>query len=423
MRRLVAIVMLGCGGGNPPPQELHPTLEAAPPDARHNDASDDVNAVAKQLGPLSAKRPKPNIPPELRNVPLYVRDVEGLLLFEDEQQTAATALATWARGTNLAVEEPSRTRELVNRAKRGEHAVTGAACGASLSQDRAALRWKKELTARGRIEARVQCTPECSLIVTVAQGVDSAAPGPAAFFTAPYDVTRPWRSELVHALSQLVDALDAKRSAAGATEPGSPADIAADAPPAAPLFGIELRDRVAHCIPAGDSVDVLVDLDPAGKVTRCEGDDHHASGNFALAACACSDLANQTFSDAKGRRRGVASFTSKQGPVTTKRGARVHATLVATETPSLVAGWIPHDGRSVPVELCFATEGDPPPFEANVALDFDATGTATKATLIGAKLARPLESCIVSALKTIRAPCPDGAMTAQGRLAIAFDKP
>jgi hypothetical protein len=422
MRRLVAIAMLGCGGGNPPPQELHPTLEAAPPDARHNDASDDVNAVAKQLAPLSARRPTPNIPPELHGVPFYVRDVEGLMLFEDEQATAAAAIAAWARGTNLTVEEPSRTRELIDRAKLGEHAVTGAACGAPLSQDRAAVRWNKELKARGRIQARIQCTPECSLIVTVAQGVESAAPGPAAFFAAPYDVTRPWRSELVHALAQLVDALDAKRSAAGATEPGSPADLAADAPPAPPLFGIELRDRVAHCIPAGDSVDVLVDLDPAGKVTRCEGDAYR--GDRALASCACSDLANQTFSDAKGRRRGVASFTGKQGPVTTKRGARVHATLVATgDADPLITGWAPHDGRSVPVEQCFATESDPLPFEASVAFDFDATGTATKVTLAGAKPLRPLESCIVTALKTIHAPCPEGATTAQGRLAITFDKP
>lgn len=416
---LVAIAGLRCGGGKAPAPESHPTLEVAPIDARHDDASDDVTAVARQLAPLTAPAQKPTIPAELRNVALYVRDLDGLLLFDDEQAVATAELAAWGQAAGLKVEEPSRTRDLIGHAKRGEHAVTGKACGAALEPTLAVTRWRTELRARGRLDARIRCAPECSLFITAAIGLDPSESGAAAFFVAPYDVTRPWRSELPHAFTQLVDARDAQTPARGSTDPGSPADPASDAPLATPLFGIELRDRVQHCLRAGARVGVIVDLDPKGKVTRCEGEDHHTIGDLSAAPCVCQDLAGQTFSDAKGRRRGAATFSGRPGTTTTKRGGRVHATLVATgSTDPAIAGWAP--GTIIPVEQCFATESDPKPVETDVTIDFDANGAATKAAL---STSHPLQKCIEAALATVRAPCPLAPTAAHGRLTISFDKP
>jgi len=415
---LVAIVWLGCGGGRAPAPESHPTLEVAPPDARHDDASDDVTAVARQLAPLTATVQKPTIPAELRDVHLYVRDLEGLLLFDDEQAIATAELAAWAQAAGFKVEEPSRTRELIGHATRGEHAVTGEACGAPLTPNLAVTRWRKELRARGRLDAKVRCVPECSLFITAAVGLDPSESGVAAFFVAPYDVTRPWRSELPHAFTQLVDARDAQTPARGSTEPGSPADPAADAPPATPLFGIELRDRVQHCVPVGALTGVIVELDKGGKVTRCEGEGH-TLGDLAGAPCVCHDLVSQTFGDAKGRQRGAATFAGKPGNTTTKRGARVHAQLASTGTtdPS-ITGWAP--ATVIPVEQCFATESEPKPFETDVTIDFDAAGIATRAQLA---TSLPLDKCIAAALKTLRAPCPAAATSAHGHLVVTVDKP
>jgi hypothetical protein len=420
MRRvgLVVIVWFGCGGGKPPATEAHPTLEVAPLDAPHDDASDEVTAVARQLAPLTASAQKPTIPAELRNVHLYVRDLEGLLLFDDEQAVATAELAAWGQAAGLNVEEPSRTRELIGHAKRGENAVTGKACGAALAPALAVTRWRTELRARGRLEARIRCAPECSLFITAAIGLDPSESGASAFFVAPYDVTRPWRSELPRAFTQLADAHDAQTPARGSTEPGSPADPASDAPFAPALVGSELRDRVRHCLGAGASVGVIVELDRDGKVTRCEGEDHHTIGDLPAAPCVCQDLAGQTFSDAKGRRRGTATFAGGPGTTTTKRGVRVHASLVATgATEPAIAGWAP--ATLIPVEQCFATESDPKPVETDVTIDFDANGAATKAAL---STAHPLQKCIVAALSTLRAPCPLAPTAAHGRLYISFEK-
>jgi hypothetical protein len=137
----------------------------------------------------------------------------------------------------------------------------------------------------------------------------------------------------------------------------------------------------------------------------------------------CKELAGQVFSDAKGRRRGVAVFTGKHVETTTRRGLRVTAKLHddSVSDPS-IADWAPD--RVIAVERCFATETDPKPIDAAVTLDFDQTGTATKVTVTGAKLAAPVQKCVETALATIHAPCPAVAQSsAQGHLAVTFDKP
>jgi len=425
MRFALPFVMIAaCGGPKPaPPGELHPTLEASPIDAPHRDASDDVNAVARQLGVIAAPPAKPTIPRTL-HVPLYVRDLDGLILLDDEHTAAAEMVATWARNEGLSVEDPARTRALIDHAKRGEHAVTGKPCGAPLWAPTAVARWHAELAAKGRIEARVQCSPACWLGVTLAPGIDAASPdaGPGVVFAAPYDVTKPWRTELPHALAQLVDADGPKPVVANATEPSGVPDSSFDAHDH-PLVGLELRDRVEHCVPAGQSAGVVVELDARGAVGHCNGDDHHVAGDLAATPCVCKELAGQVFSDAKGRRRGIAVFAGKRVTTTTRRGLRVAAKLRESEMsdPS-IADWAPE--TLIPVERCFAAESDPQPVEADVTLEFDQDGAATKVTVTGAKLAAPVQKCVETALATIRAPCPAVAKSsAQGHLAVTFDKP
>ena len=89
MRFALSLVMIAaCGGPKPaPPGELHPTLARDPIDAPHRDASEEVNAVARELGSMAAPARKPTVPPQL-HVPLYVRDIDGLVLLDDEQTAA-----------------------------------------------------------------------------------------------------------------------------------------------------------------------------------------------------------------------------------------------------------------------------------------------------------------------------------------------
>lgn len=428
-RWLVAVAVAACGSSTPPPPELRPTLEAAPADAAHRDASDDVNAIASAAGSLAPRPRKATIPPQLRGLPLYVRDVDGLMLFDDEQAAAADQIATWARAAGLSVEDPVRTRLLLTRAKRGEQATTGKACGAPMWIGDAAARWRTELAAKGRIEARVQCSPGCSLNVTVSQGLDISLPdaGASAFYAAPFDVTRPWRTELPHALAQLVDleATSKQPVVPGAIEPGGPADVAFDARGVVPLLGLELRDRVEHCVPLGESVGLLLELDDRGAVQHCEGEDHHTVGNLAAAPCACKELTGQVFSDAKGRRRGTTAFYGKRITTTTKRGLHVTAKLRATDVISdpSIADWAPETSFGyIPIEQCFATESDAEPIETDVTLEFDALGIATKATVVAP--IGSVKKCIETALKTVRAPCPAVAKTtATGHLSITFARP
>jgi len=426
MRFALSLVMIAaCGGPKPtPPGELHPTLERDPIDAPHRDASDEVNAVARELGSMAAPARKPTVPPQL-HVPLYVRDLDGLVLLDDEQTAAAQMVATWARNLGLAVEDPARTRELLGRAQRGENAVTGKACGAPLDHAAAVTRWRSELAAKGRIEARVQCTPACWLGVTIALGADPALAdaGPPVLYAAPYDVTKPWRAELPRALSRLADAEGPTPVVAGATEPLGTPDASFDVR-ARPLLGTELRDRVEHCIPAGQSAGVVVELDARGAVARCNGEGHHVAGDLGATPCVCKELAGQVFGDAQGRRRGIAVFAAKRSTTTTtKRGLRVTAKLHDDEVsdPS-IAGWAPDELPAA--EHCFAGEVDPHPVDATIALEFAQDGTATKAAVTGAKLRASVQKCIEAALATLRAPCPGvEKATAKGHLAVTFDPP
>jgi len=415
------VLIAACGGPKPvPPGELHPTLERDPIDAAHRDASDDVNAVARELGTLATPQAKPTIPHQL-HVPLYVRDIDGLVLLDDEQTAATQMVATWAGNVGFTVEDPVRTRALLGHAMRGENAVTGKACGAPLDHATAVTRWRSELAAKGRIEARVQCTPTCWLGVTVALGTDPALAdaGPPVLYAAPYDVTKPWKAELPRALSRLADAEGPTPNVANATEPLGAPDSSFDQRDR-PLLGIELRERVAHCIPPGQSAGVVVEVDAQGAVTRCNGDDHHVAGDLGATPCVCKELVGQTISDAKGRRRGVAVFASPR--VVTARGsthvtAKLHDDQVSD--PS-IADWAPENLPAV--ERCFASS-EVRSYDGTVAFAFDQDGATTQTRIVsGGKLAASETKCIEAALATIRAPCPAVAKsTAQGHLTITVD--
>jgi hypothetical protein len=286
----------------------------------------------------------------------------------------------------------------------------------------AVTRWRRELAAKGRIEARVRCTPTCWLGVTLALGADPtlADAGPPVLYAAPYDVTKPWRAELPRALSRLADADGPTPVVPNATEPLGAPDSSFDQRDD-PLLGLDLRDRVEHCIPAGQSAGVVVELDANGAVTRCTGDTHHVAGDLGPTACVCKDLAGQVFRDAAGRRRGIAVFAKPATPPN-RASLRVIATLHDDQVsdPS-IAGWAPDAMPAV--ERCFAGT-DPRPQDATVAIEFDQEGTATKVTMTGAKLAAPVQKCVETALATIKAPCPAVAQSsAQGHLAVTFDKP
>jgi len=182
--------------------------------------------------------------------------------------------------------------------------------------------------------------------------------------------------------------------------PGSPADPAADAPPATPCSGFELRDRVQHCVPVGALTGVIVELDKGARLRA-------AKARATRSAISRGTVRLPTTLSARRsamRRAGSAApdFAGKRATRQPKRGARVHAQLASNRNDRSVDHWLgPGDGDSV--EQCFATESEPKAVRDRRTIDFDAAGIATRAQLA---TSLPLDKCIAAALKTLRAPCP-----------------
>ncbi len=269
------------------------------------------------------------VPEPLLRISLMIRDVEGLYLFDDEQLEAANIVAAWAKTTNLAVEDPVRTREIMRRAANGQDARTQKACGGPLWTLAALERWRDELVAEGRIEASVACLPQCVLMVKVSEGLDAAArdAGRTAMWMAAFDPSKPWREELARRLKELSPQPllpDAPAKAAGAQPRPAQVDPAF-ASVDEELLPAVIATRAQACLGDVGAIGLLLETDASGRATRCEGYAHRIVANGPVASCACKAIGDAAIGG--GARRLATTVTLPPGAsvVRTKAGKLLDA--------------------------------------------------------------------------------------------------
>lgn len=426
MRRwCVLLALVGCGSKAPPPPASFPSLDQP---AAQQFAEPDEQAMAGNAL---------MIPQPLLGVPVVVRDVEGLHLFADEQLDAKKLITTWARGAGLSVEDPERTTLIFERAALGQHAVTGQACGAGLWQTPAAERWRAELKGRARIHAGVACRDRCWLWLEISEGLDpgSADAGRSAAYAAPYDVSKPWRTELAVRLLQLAYRRDAEAPFEGGILKSATVDPSfapdEDAPPLPPA----LERTTRACLGTSGAVGVLVESDAAGVVARCESDESTIIANRKVVPCVCDALAGQAVG-APGARTGLV-IADEEKAVTTKRGHAVRVVARAAReqnpttkqyepivtTPS-IAEWEPP--REWVLAPCFASATGATPIEARVDIEGDATGAVGSVHLssVTGTLTTAMQTCVKQAFSAIKVPCPDApTWRATAELGVEFAQP
>ncbi|MFN0252058.1 MAG: hypothetical protein ACKV2T_34600 [Kofleriaceae bacterium] len=271
------------------------------------------------------------VPEPLVQLSLVVRDVQGLYLFEDEQLEAAQIIATWAKTTNLTLEPPARTREILLRAANGLDANTGKACGGPLWSLAALERWREEIHAGGRLEVQVACLPECALLVTASEGTDVAArdAGRTALWTAPFDPSQPWRTELATRLAELVPQ-EIAPDAIAKTPGAKPRPAQVDA-----VFARADEDTLPWAIAAkahaclGDigAIGLVLETDATGAVARCENYAQRIVANGPVAACACKALGNAAIGGGARRLVTTIALPAASATVATRGGKEVDARL------------------------------------------------------------------------------------------------
>jgi len=365
------------------------------------------------------------VPQPLVGLPLHVAD-STLLLFADEQLEASTVIANALRAAGLTVEDPTRTREIFDRAARGLNAVTGQACGAELDRTSAAMRWRGELGTKGRIETAVYCEDSCWIEVNIAEGIDPVLPprGRTAFYAAPYNIGQPWRTELPKRLGELVAFRSLRdygpaRLVPGAVRPARKPDLAfADT-----NFSIDVPAALApatkQCIGTSGAVGLLVETDASDRVTRCEPYARAFDDNRGVVPCVCSALAGRSLGGTGPRRapiftRGVDFKVKTTAGLVLNVGAiweqvRDEASglfSVKVSHPSIANWSLP---SFIVLEACFTSmpEGA---FAANVEVGFDQAGKATGVKLVamtGSMAMTPgIESCVRDAFMSSLGSCP-----------------
>jgi hypothetical protein len=386
---------------------------------------------------------KLDLPQQLVGSPLFVSDVDGLLLFEDEQLEAANLIAAWAKGQGLIVENPVRTRQIFARAARGQHADTGQACGAPLWRTLAISRWRAQMNSKGRIEVGVYCTPTCWLDLRLSLGLDVGLDdGPTAFYAAPYDPSQPWRTELAKRLGEVI----------AWQAPGEPNEPIAGVPGAKPMPAVTDaafdRDHDAQatstvppafmpaakqCIGTTAAAGFIVETNASGVVEHCEPYDRRIIANVPAADCICKGITG-TMIGGGARRASLAAFGDEVN-VVTKAGLRVAVSDESDRAQNPMTGlydpiasdpsvseWEPP--KEWVLAPCFETATDA--IEAHVQVEFRRDGSVSSVKLDrkAGTITPAMESCVRAAFLAVRAPCPDvDKATADATLQVELRKP
>lgn len=411
-RRAALLVMLAAACGPKVPTTMEPEVDPPGPVAHAS----------------TIETPEPIV-----QISLIVRDVAGLYLFEDEQLEAATIIATWAKTTNLTLEPPARTREIMRRAANGQDASSGKACGSPLWSLPALERWREDIAADGRLEVLVACLPNCVLAVTASEGLDAAArdAGRTALWTAPFDPAQPWRTELARRLAEVRTAQigpDVGVATPGAAPRPAVTDPAFAAVDEEPLPDV-LATRARACLGDVGAIGLVLETDARGQIARCENWAGRIVANGPVAACACTALGAASLGGGARRLATTVTLPESATTVMTKAGKVVVAHLepalkrdagsgaiLPIVTDRSVREWEPPAPWSL--ARCFVDLAPAAGVEARVMIVVDgATGAVSVGDLqVSAGSLTPAQStCLGEVIsRATRIPCP-----APGRHAIS----
>ena len=376
--------------------------------------------------------------------PYRVDPVVGLGLFSEERVAAMKLIAAWAAARQIPVVPIDQSEAELERASRGLDVHTGAVCGRPLSNYDALVRWEPGPV----LTATVTCNTDggCTLALEGRAALDLEAEtqplGLASFDrrqppltaleaalahtrTAPPPEVDEGGCGLVGGLaSQRVTARprDSLRSSARSPTFGSEDGIDADA-----LIAIAphvITDAVIACLASRPhELELLVEVDAAGKVKRCEATD---LADRAYAGCVCP-LVQTADARATAKLRGArwtlslerlpADVLTPDGKsvVTASWNTYLDAYKNAEGEPRFrplvddasLAPWEPVHEREVAACLGPTFKGDASA-SSTWQVWFDAQGKATRAEVKKQQPALTPEArgCVEKLLLQVVAPCP-----------------
>lgn len=389
----------------------------------------------------SAAPVPPAAPAPSKEMGLEIEAVSGLGLFADERVKSRALIAEKVGGAGvLPLEVTDRAWAL---AAEGKNPLTGASCGRPLARYQARRRWGTELGISGLVTSHVWCRADagCELRVTRrALGEDDA--NDRASWHAPVSSSGAPLDALAAALPTL-EPWQANQGGGGLGllgSAGGPKPVQTEDLLVLRVWPADGRDRtrppegqqgfpsltvgqVQTCL-SGDNTGVtaLVELSPAGALTRCEGD---PSEEPAAAACICGQLQRSAPAAwLSGRRWTVTASVDRRDQLTSdgrlvlssswmtylKRtsapGEKFPRFEPKVEHPSIEA-WSPGPLRLV--TGCFASAfPEPGRLSTRWAVWFDGEGRPTKTLEQKGypPLAKDVADCVARALRTSQAPCP-----------------
>lgn len=377
-------------------------------------------------------------PPELE-----VQAVDGLGLFEEEQEQSRELVAKALRARGLLVADPGAVERAWATAAEGKNPLTGLECGRPLSEWEARKRWGATLGLLASIDGNAWCEDDggCSLSLNARPIGDGGVAG----FPLEAPLQRgPALRALEASLGQLAAPKPEEGGAGGLGLLGGlgggavqredllhqrawwedwryPMREHADAP-----FPALTVAQVDACLgPGKDRVSLRLEVDAKGELVRCEASERL---DRPTASCACGLLKPVGKAPwLSGARWGVELTISRADQLSADQQLVVSAYpntyLVkrqepgeehphfseAVEDPSL-EGWSP--GTSTELRKCFAGAFTKPGrLSSRWAVWFDGRGHATQAIEQKAWPWLPKEAgaCVMKVLRTATAPCPSRA--------------
>lgn len=397
------------------------------------------------LGAAAGCTTAPPRPPPGPPAPRYdVEPVSGLGFFRDERQRSEALLgeALRAHGVEPAPRDVAASAWAL--ARDGRSPLTGQDCGRPLLRYEARTRWAKVLGLAGSASGNVWCGDDGGCELSVYGGpVDGE--GERLRLTAPFPRDGDALTALPGALARLAPPPSQEGGGGGLGLGGLAgaqpiqredrlevrahhADSRARASgkaPEPPLEGVGV-EQVAACVsPGDDSVSLLVEVDSAGAVTRCESEDLDAA---TAGACGCALVQRARLAPALAGHRWYVSLRVDRRDLLTADGALVLLGYWRTyleryqvpgdryprfrpkvEHPS-IAQWSAPPSRLT--SACFTSAfAAPGRLTSRWAVWFDGRGRPTK--VVEQKgfppLPKDVAACVAGSLKTAHAPCPTRA--------------
>ncbi|MDP1825004.1 MAG: hypothetical protein Q8L48_17235 [Archangium sp.] len=378
---------------------------------------------------------------------LEIEPTSGLGLFADERAQGQVLLASALAARDAGIAPVELTRRAWALAAEGRNPLTGAACGKPLSSYQARQRWGAALGVTGSVGSNVWCEADggCELNV-YGRPLDDTA-GERFKLVAPVPAGGPALEALAAALPQLAPpppdeggGLGAILGSLGGSSPIQEEDrldvrvwpsdhrqrSTLDEPQRRQGFPALTVGQVQTCLSGADErIALLIEVNSAGTITRCEGD---SSEDAATASCACGQLQKVAAAPwLAGLRWSVSLDVDRRDQTTSDRrfvlngswstyiqrvqvpGDKYPRFKPKVEDPSIEA-WNPGSARLATgcFTNAFAVAGS---LNSRWAVWFDGVGRATK--VVEQKgfppLQKDLAECVARALRTAQSPCPSRA--------------